>query len=160
MKNKFLQLTLLSISFAFFSCKQNHEKSIQIDANNNIVANGEDIVDPLKEQKRIANIANMPILTLVEKEFDFGTIKEGDKVSHVYKFTNTGKSDLFVLEAKPSCGCTVPEWTKTPIKPGETGQIKIEFNSKGKKGKQEKYINLLTNTEAGNENFSFKATVN
>lgn len=159
MRKTNFQISLLAFSIVFFSCKQNDMTEQQLDANNNVVANGQNMIDPLEEQNKMKKIANMPILSLEEKEFDFGVIKEGDIVEHVYKFTNTGKTDLFVIEAKPSCGCTVPEWTKTPVKPGESGQIKIAFNSKGKKGTQQKYINLLTNTEAGNESFSFKATV-
>lgn len=81
-----------------------------------------------------------------ESTFDFGTISEGEKVSHVYKFTNTGSEPLVISNAKGSCGCTVPQWPKTPIAPGEEGEIMVEFNSKGKTGKQTKRVTVTANT--------------
>src|SRR5436190_23033204 len=69
-----------------------------------------------------------------EEAYDFGTIKEGEKISHEFKFKNTGKSDLLITSATASCGCTVPEWPKDPIPPGGNGVIKVSFNSEGKGG--------------------------
>ena len=59
----------------------------------------------------------------------------------------TGDQPLMITNAKGSCGCTVPEWPKEPIMPGETGVIKVEFNSKGKKGVQSKRVTITANTE-------------
>ena len=81
-----------------------------------------------------------------ESTFDFGVIDAGEKVSHVYKFTNTGDNPLLIKNAKGSCGCTVPKWPKEPIMPGETGEILVEYNSKGKKGKETKRVTLTANT--------------
>lgn len=81
-----------------------------------------------------------------ETTFDFGTVPEGDKVSHVYKFKNTGSEPLVISNAKGSCGCTVPQWPKDPIAPGEEGEILVEFNSKGKPGKQTKRVTVSANT--------------
>jgi hypothetical protein len=64
--------------------------------------------------------------------FQFGKIMDGETVSHEFEFTNTGKGDLVVNNVKASCGCTTPDWTKEPIKPGEKGMIKAVFNSAGK----------------------------
>ena len=58
---------------------------------------------------------------------------------------NIGNSDLLISSAKGSCGCTVPEWPKDPIKPGKEANIKVTFDSKGKKGKQAKRVTLMTN---------------
>jgi hypothetical protein len=93
-------------------------------------------------------------------DFDFGDITQGDKVEHVYKFKNIGKDDLIIIHAQASCGCTVPEWTKTPVKRGESGEIKIIFNSEGKIGHQNKTITLRTNTELGSEILRFKVNIN
>lgn len=82
-----------------------------------------------------------------ETSFDFGDAKEGEKVKHAYKFTNTGSEPLVISNAKGSCGCTVPEWPKNPIPPGETGEIMVEFNSKGKPGKQTKRVTITANTD-------------
>jgi len=85
-------------------------------------------------------------IELEETTFDFGKIKEGEAVTHVFKFKNTGKSPLSITNAKGSCGCTVPEWPKEPIAPNETGEINVKFDSKGKKGAQVKTVTLRANT--------------
>jgi hypothetical protein len=61
-------------------------------------------------------------ITFEKAEFDFGTINEGEMVSHTYYFTNTSNVPLIIQNAAPSCGCTVPEWPKDPIPPGGSGQ--------------------------------------
>lgn len=159
-KNVIIFATVLSLLSTVACKKQEEFKEQKLDANNLVVTDGSIDLNKVDEAGQMKKIASYPILELMETNFDFGNIKDGDKVEHIYKFKNVGKSDLLIIDAKPTCGCTVPEFTKTPVKPGETGQIKIVFNSTGKKGKQQKYINLITNTEAGNENFSFEATVN
>ncbi|QEC53179.1 uncharacterized protein DUF1573 [Anseongella ginsenosidimutans] len=79
--------------------------------------------------------------------FDFGTVEEGEKVTHSYSFTNVGSGSLIIANAQASCGCTVPEWTREPIPPGGTGEIKAVFDSKGRVGKQSKTITVHANTE-------------
>lgn len=92
-------------------------------------------------------------------DHDFGTINEGDKVEHVYKFTNTGTADLVVTSAKPSCGCTVPSYTQTPVKPGESGEIKAVFDSNGKTGQQQKSITVSSNAKEASVILNFKADI-
>ena len=77
--------------------------------------------------------------------FDFGTIKEGDKASHVFKFKNTGDKPLIIENAFGSCGCTVPKFPREPIMPGASGEISVEFNSEGKPGMQEKFVTVQAN---------------
>ncbi|HEY3387553.1 MAG TPA: DUF1573 domain-containing protein [Saprospiraceae bacterium] len=79
-------------------------------------------------------------------DFDFGSVKEGEKVKHTYKFKNTGSEPLIISGAKGSCGCTVPKWPSEPIAPGASGQIDVEFDSKGKPGKQTKRVTVNANT--------------
>lgn len=79
-------------------------------------------------------------------EYDFGTIDEGEVVSHVFEFKNTGSEPLLLTDAKGSCGCTVPDWPKTPIAPGETGEIEVKFNSQGKGGARNQKVTLTANT--------------
>lgn len=81
-----------------------------------------------------------------ETQYDFGTILQGEIVRHVFTFTNTGEEALLLSSARGSCGCTVPRWPVEPIAPGETASITVEFDSKGKKGKQSKKITLIGNT--------------
>jgi hypothetical protein len=80
-------------------------------------------------------------------EHNFGRLKEGEKREHDFEFTNTGKEDLIIEDCKGSCGCTVPEWPKDPIKPGQTAAIKVKFDSTKKEKDQEKSVTITANTE-------------
>lgn len=81
-----------------------------------------------------------------ETAWDFGTIVEGESVEHTFKFKNVGKGDLIISNCSASCGCTIPQWPKEPIAPGEEESIKVVFNSAGKSGAQTKDITILANT--------------
>ena len=81
-----------------------------------------------------------------ESTFDFGTVTEGVKVSHNYTFKNTGNVPLVINDARSSCGCTVADYPKTPLNPGDTSSIKVVFNTQGKLNEQRKVINLTANT--------------
>ncbi|MDB5129912.1 DUF1573 domain-containing protein [Mucilaginibacter sp.] len=89
---------------------------------------------------------NAPVMKFEKETHDFGKIKEGDKVTYEFKFTNTGKSPLIIKDAIATCGCTKPEWPKSPIQPGADGAIKVTFNSAGKMGLQDKQITITGNT--------------
>jgi hypothetical protein len=90
---------------------------------------------------------NGPIMTMDVLEYNFGTIKQGDIVTREYKFKNTGKEPLIINNAVGSCGCTVPDYPKEPIKPNGTGVIKVTFNSAGKMGQQDKTVTLTYDTD-------------
>ena len=79
--------------------------------------------------------------------YNFGTITSGEVIEGAFTIYNKGAVDLVITSAKSSCGCTVPEWPKEPIKPGDTAQLKFKFNSRGRSGKQYKAIRLKTNTK-------------
>lgn len=116
----------------------------------------------LSEAKAANDRAKMgiPEMTFISKDYDFGTIDEGDNVNAVFKFENTGKGDLIITKAKAACGCTIPEWPKDEIiKPGEKGEIKALFKSSGKPNKQNKSITLTTNTITGKEILHVKGFV-
>ena len=80
---------------------------------------------------------------------DFGKFSEKEPVvSCVFSFTNTGDAPLVINQAMPSCGCTVPEFTKQPIQPGEKGEIKVTYNGQGKfPGHFKKSITVRTNAK-------------
>ncbi|MGO4288081.1 DUF1573 domain-containing protein [Chitinophaga sp. RAB17] len=88
-------------------------------------------------------------LTFEEKVHNFGEIAAGEKVEYSFKFTNTGTSPLLIEDAISSCGCTVPEWPKEPIKPGQSGYMKVIFDSHGKSGYTEKEISVKINNKDG-----------
>lgn len=103
--------------------------------------------------------ADLPEIKFEEEEFDFGPITQGEKVSHSFTFKNTGKKNLIISGASGSCGCTVPEWPKEPIKPGSEGKINVVFSSEGKKGMQEKTVTIVTNCEPATKIIRIKTDV-
>ena len=60
---------------------------------------------------------------------DYGTIVQASDGSCEFKFTNKGKAPIVLNDVKASCGCTVPEWTRTPVAPGANGTIKVTYNT-------------------------------
>lgn len=155
MKTKFITLSVLMV---LASCKQSEPKMRtpsqmfqEMEAKRDQRKNIKDV--------ELKNNGIFPIVTFEENEFDFGTIKEGEKVVHIFKFKNTGKADLLIAKGIGSCGCTVPEFPKEPVKVGESGEIKVSFNSDGKQGIQEKSVTIYSNTETGMDNLKIKANV-
>jgi len=100
-----------------------------------------------------------PVMEFQNKEHDFGTIDEGDKVFYTFKFKNAGEADLIITNAVGSCGCTVPEYPKQAVKPGESGEMKVSFNSAGKSGQQQKTVTVTANTASGTETLTIKASI-
>jgi hypothetical protein len=81
------------------------------------------------------------------EEYNWGKVTDGEIVRHTFSFTNTGTEPLQIQNARASCGCTTPNWTKEPIAPGESGEIQVEFNSKGRVGLQNKTVTVTGNFE-------------
>ena len=102
---------------------------------------------------------NAPDFKFEVEEYNFGTIKQGDKVSYDFSFMNTGKEPLIITDAKGSCGCTVPSYPKEPIAKGAKGVIHIEFNSTGKQGSQTKTVTLTSNSKSGPKVLYIKGNV-
>ena len=98
-------------------------------------------------QKTLSDDRPKTKITFDEMEHHFGTINEGDKVEHIFTFTNTGSEPLILEKCKGSCGCTVPTCPSEPILPGGKGEIKVVFNSRGKRNHQEKRVTITANTE-------------
>ena len=116
------------------------------------------------QQKAANSSAEAPVstaaMTFNKTVHDFGTIKEGETVQTTFTFTNTGKSDLIIVDARGSCGCTVPNYPKnTPIAPGNTGEILVSFDSSNKPNMQQKTVTISANTDSGRETIRIKALV-
>ncbi|HEY8401803.1 MAG TPA: DUF1573 domain-containing protein [Cytophagaceae bacterium] len=91
------------------------------------------------------------VLTFEQTSVDFGDLVQGDTVSHVFKFTNTGNEPLVLSEVITTCGCTAPIWTRAAIAPGKTGEILIRYNSAGKMGVQNKVVTVISNATNANQ---------
>ncbi|MCH9660902.1 MAG: DUF1573 domain-containing protein [Bacteroidetes bacterium] len=145
MKKSILLLAAVAM-ISFTSCKDNAADKV---SEENVAAAAE----------RDADAGKMPVMTFTETEFDFGTIEQGTPQEHVFKFTNTGDADLVIVDAKSSCGCTVPEYPKTPIAPGADGEMLVKFNGSGK-NQVSKTVTITANTAKGKETIKIKAFVN
>ncbi|MBS1647639.1 MAG: DUF1573 domain-containing protein [Bacteroidetes bacterium] len=106
-----------------------------------------------------ADKSDLPVIRFEEGTYDFGKIIQGEKVSHTFHFTNQGKSNLIITSAKASCGCTVAEPTRDPVKPGEKGVIDVVFDSNGKSGMINKSISVVTNCEPNTTFITITGTV-
>ena len=85
-------------------------------------------------------------ITFENTTHNFGDVSQGDKVTHAFKFKNSGDQPLIISNVLATCGCTATKWTKEPVKPGESGQITVEFDSSGRSGKQNKVVTIISNT--------------
>lgn len=79
-----------------------------------------------------------------EDTHDFGRVEEGEHVTHVFTFVNTGEAPLSITAVTPACGCTTPTWTDAPVAPGARGEITAVFNSIGRPGSFRKSIEVHT----------------
>jgi len=95
-----------------------------------------------------------------ETEWDFGTIEEGEVVSHTFEFKNTGETPLVIQSARGSCGCTVPDYPRDPIGVDETGEIEVKFNSAGRPNVQNKTVSITANTNPKITVLKIRALVN
>jgi len=133
------------MAFSFTSCNNNHVTSDVIENPN--TANGK------------SDLSQLPSFKFEVESHDFGRIMQGETVSFPFKFKNAGKSDLIISDVSTSCGCTVPSYPKTPIRPGQDGIIKVSFNSAGKHGFQNKNIVVVSNTQPNTLVLRIKAEV-
>ena len=103
--------------------------------------------------------ATGPTFKFEAEEYNFGSAKQGDVITYEFKFTNAGKEPLIITSASGSCGCTVPNYPKEPIKPGEKGSIKVSFNTAGKAGMQDKTVTIKSNAKEGDKVIHVKGNV-
>jgi hypothetical protein len=153
---------VLFVGISLVACKSDPERQSSVAEAN--VGTEVTAADPMATPEA-APVATGPVTSMKfdEMEFDFGTVKDGDKVTKIFKFTNTGNEPLVITNATASCGCTVPEWPKDAIAPGKTGELKAVFDSKGKGtpegSRQSKTIDITANTEPTITNLRIFGTV-
>lgn len=146
------QIGILFIAIAtLFACNQNTENKEEVNA---------DLINvPSTASDEEVDTENLPAFDFEEEVFEFGEISQGEKVKHIFRFINSGKSDLIISNATGSCGCTVPTWPRNPIAPGEEGEIEVVFDSNGKQGRQHKTVTLVANTLPNTKVIAIKGDV-
>lgn len=148
MKKSALILAAL-VAFAFTSCK---EKAGDTAGDTSAAASTEAASTASGDE------AKFPVMTFDAIEHDFGTIDQGTQVEHLFKFKNTGNAPLVVVDAKSSCGCTVPTWSRESIPPGGEGEMLVKFNGSGQ-NQVSKTVTITANTRNGKELIKIKAFV-
>jgi len=147
MLKKFQFGFLAVLLLAAMACN-NGDKDVRQEALDSITDNA---VQPATQAQPAANETEVPegpttTMEFEEQRFDFGEVTEGEVVSHTYKFKNTGDEPLIISRAKGSCGCTVPKYTTDPIAPGDSGEMVVEFNTRGKRGRKSQKVTITANT--------------
>lgn len=135
------RLFLFSIAVIIFASCGNEESSQDVEA------------------ARVEGSKQLTTIQWIDSVRNFGKIQEGQKVALSFRFKNTGTKPLVIESVKPACGCTVADYPKQPLKPGEEGEITGEFDSQGREGQQHKEITVTTNTPARTQNIIFEVTV-
>lgn len=136
-------LALIALTLFFSACSESASSKIN-----------PDIKSSIQKESSYAEI------TFDRVFHDFGLVSEGEIVKTVFKFTNTSDNDLYIVDALGSCGCTVPKYPKNvPIKPGETGEIEVNFDTNGRPNLQQKMVKVSANTPNGGQLLKIQAFV-
>ncbi|MDA7636744.1 DUF1573 domain-containing protein [Flavobacteriaceae bacterium] len=134
---------IMSLSLLLFSCNETAASKIKADSKS-----GSDLKPSYAE------------ITFDKISHDFGNVNEGEIAKTIFTFTNTGENDLYIVDAVGSCGCTVPKYPKNiPIKPGENGEIEVNFDTNGRPNLQQKMIKVSANTPEGGQLLRIQAFV-
>ncbi|UMQ39917.1 DUF1573 domain-containing protein [Chryseobacterium sp. Y16C] len=168
MKKTLSIIALSIIGFGLVSCKKENKETQAADAvatdstaTTTTPTDSSTVAPVSAETATPAPASNQPLTTIAlsESNFDFGKIKKGDKVEHVYEITNTGTNPLVISEVKPGCGCTAPDFTKEPILPGKKGKITLHFDSTNFDGAVNKYADVFANVEKAPIKLTFTANI-
>jgi len=153
---------LAVLVLGFMASCQSGNKEVRDAAQQSVVNNTTPATPAPNAKPQAPAVPTGPTTTIEfdQASFDFGTVDAGEKVSHTFKFTNTGKEPLIFTNAKGSCGCTVPTWPREAIAPGATGEVSVVFNSKNKKGKRNQKVTLTGNTNPPQTFIYLTGTVN
>jgi hypothetical protein len=156
--NTFLLLVIIAGLGANFYLDNKREKAlnIKLDAIKKNDTLSKIVADPSPFDKTPSNplmgtqrppVADMTTISFEHTAHDFGRVESGPTYSSTFKYKNTGTANLYISAADASCGCTVATWSHDPIMPGASGEITVDFDSKGRVGEQLKTVTVTTNTE-------------
>lgn len=106
------------------------------------------------------NNPNAAEFKFVEETHNFGNIPEGPEAQYEFVFTNVGKEPLIIQDCKASCGCTIPEWSKAPVLPGQKGKIFVRYETKGRVGTFNKPIFIASNAKSKEKRYEIVITGN
>ncbi len=159
-------LTLVNTYMIFNNSGVSYNKSEEVVPTNNLASTPQEGSMPLQINQDGEVAPQTPAysgpstsIKFAAMEHDFGTIEQDSKNTQVFKFTNTGKEPLIISDAKGSCGCTVPNYPRNPIAPGETGEIEVVYSPGKQVNQQTKTVSITANTEPATTVLRIKANV-
>ncbi len=141
---------MVLMGLGLYSCNSGNSKDQLLPA---------DLIQNPASAEGKSDSTELPVLQFEKMQHDFGAICEGETVSFGFKFKNTGKSDLLISKVTSSCGCTVGDYPKDPVKPGKDGVISVTFKSEGRKGIQNKTVTVLANTQPNIQTLTINAMI-
>lgn len=151
---KYLFVSAVALSAFMFSCNSETSETEVVD---------ETTVEApevnTEEALPTTVVTELTSLSIDRMEHDFGKIPDTAPVETSFVITNTGDKPLLVTNAQGSCGCTVPEYPKEPLAPGESRDMKISFNPNGKEGVNNKTVTITANTEPATTIINIKSDV-
>jgi len=110
------------------------------------------------DQQSQTNNPNAPVIEFNKTVHDYGDIKQNGNGKCEFQFTNKGKEPLILSNVRSSCGCTVPEWPRAPILPGQSETIKVKYDTK-RVGPINKTIHVYSNASESPITLRIKGTV-
>lgn len=150
MRDFFVVVVSLFFTTLFLSCNSSNGKDGRLPSN---IVNNPNTASGDESDK------NFPVISFITDEHDFGKVIQGEKVTYTFKFENTGTADLIITDVSANCGCTTPDFTNEPVKPGATGLIKVTFDSNSRRGFQNKAVTVVSNTQPNSKILKIKAMV-
>lgn len=142
---KSLIFVCLAVLMTACSSDKVEEEAFQSTATDGVITNADLIRNPISADGLVDTV-NVAKMTFAEVDYNFGSVEAGDIIEREFPFVNTGKVPLLIADARSTCGCTVPEWPKEMIQPGESGVIAVVFDTKNKEGHQVKPVTITANT--------------
>lgn len=144
MKKVFILPALFCIVFASCDVRKTDTQATNTDSNIKVENAGKMDADVATAQTTGAAVQAAQV-EVIDKTYNFGSVQDGAIVEYSYRFKNVGTTPLIINSATGSCGCTVPEKPEQPILPGETGFIKVKFDSNGRVGATHKTVTIASN---------------
>jgi len=112
------------------------------------------------EEEITQSAAGQAIILFDTLIHDFGTIIEGEQVVCYFDYWNKGDVDLLISSVEATCGCTTPDWSREPLRPGEQGSLEIIFDASGRSGIQRKLITVRSNANEQEIRLTIRANIN
>lgn len=150
---KYLFVSAVALAAFMFSCKS-ETSTTEVTDETTVVA-----PEATEGELPTAMLTELSSIKIDRMEHDFGKIPDTAPVETKFVITNTGDKPLLITNAQGSCGCTVPDYPKEPIAPGESKDMMVSFNPSGKEGVNNKTVTITANTEPATTIINIKSDV-